>query len=113
MSVDSDFKTGKTEDFYRQLFAIVAEDVLAINGIDQLALARAGEMDARWHQMIRSFKKFLGSLQAAGKLLLVVLDEFDYMDKQFEFDPQGWNVLRDIAYSPESPLVYLTLSRRP
>lgn len=43
----------------------------------------------------------------------MVLDEFDYMDKHFEFDTQGWNVLRDIGYSPESTMVYLTLSRRP
>lgn len=38
LSVDSDFKTGKTEDFYRPLFAIVAEEVSAIDGINNCRL---------------------------------------------------------------------------
>lgn len=113
LDISSDFKTGTTIDFYRQLFGYLVEEMEALEGVDKLALARASESNISWSTMVRNIKKFLRSVRTAGILLLIVMDEFDYMERHFEFDPQGWNLLRSLAYDFDSPVVYLTLSRRP
>lgn len=113
LDVSSVFKTGTTTDFYRQFFGYLLEEMNSLEGIDKLALVRATEPDVPWPMMVRNIKKFLKSVRAAGIFLLIVMDEFDYMERHFEFDPQGWNLLRSLAYDFDSPIVYLTLSRRP
>jgi hypothetical protein len=113
LNVASDFQTGTTVDFYRQLFGLLADEMALVDGIDRLSLVQAGEPDVPWSQIVHKFKRFLKSVRSADILLLIVMDEFDYMEQHFRFEPQGWNVLRDLAYSPDTPLIYLTLSRRP
>jgi hypothetical protein len=113
LSVNSDFQVGTTVDFYKQLFGRLVDETEVLGGVDRQALVRASGPDANWQQMFRNCQRFLRSVKSAGTRLLVVMDEFDYMDRHFEFDPQGWNVLRELADSPDANLIYLMLSRRP
>lgn len=60
-------------------------------------------------ERVRSFFKTIVS--DLGYRVICIVDEFDYSKKIFENFPEGYFILRELAYQPENKIGFLFLSR--
>lgn len=60
-------------------------------------------------ERVRSFFKHV--VTELGYRVICIIDEFDYSKKLFEDYPEGFFVLRELAYQPENKIGFLFLSR--
>lgn len=58
---------------------------------------------------IQSFFKFLKS---SGKRVICVIDEFDHSKELFAEFPEGFNILRELAYQYDTNVTFIFVSRR-
>nr|MCR5156386.1 hypothetical protein [Butyrivibrio sp.] len=61
-------------------------------------------------ERVRSFFEVVVS--DIGYRVICIVDEFDYVKKLFEEYPEGFFVLRELAYQPHNKIGFLFLSRR-
>lgn len=61
---------------------------------------------------VKNVQSFFKLLYKSGKRVLCVLDEFDHSRKIFAQYAEGFNVLRELAYQPETNVTFIFVSRR-
>ena len=61
---------------------------------------------------IKNIQSFFKLIKKLGKRVILVIDEFDHSRKLFDKYPEGFNVLRELAYQPETDVTFIFVSRR-
>ena len=61
---------------------------------------------------IKNIQSFFKLLLKSGKRVICVIDEFDYSRKLFADFREGFNILRELAYQPETNVTFIFISRR-
>jgi len=61
---------------------------------------------------IKNIQSFFKLIKKLGKRVILVIDEFDHSRKLFDKYPEGFNVLRELAYQPETNVTFIFVSRR-
>lgn len=61
---------------------------------------------------VKSIQSFFKCLLKSGKRVLCVIDEFDHSRKLFADFAEGFNILRELAYQPETNVTFIFVSRR-
>lgn len=60
----------------------------------------------------RNIQKFFESVKETGKRIICVIDEFDNSINVFNEYTQGFNLLRELAYQPDTDVTFVFISRR-
>ena len=61
---------------------------------------------------VKSIQGFFKYLLKSQRRVICVIDEFDYSRKIFAEFPEGFNILRELAYQPETNVTFVFISRR-
>lgn len=61
---------------------------------------------------VKSIQSFFKYLLKSGKRVICVIDEFDHSRKLFADFGEGFNILRELAYQPETNVTFVFVSRR-
>lgn len=61
---------------------------------------------------VKNLESFFKLLFKSGKRVLCVIDEFDHSRKLFKDFPEGFNILRELSYQPETNVTFVFVSRR-
>ena len=61
---------------------------------------------------VKNIQSFFKLLRKYNKRVLCVIDEFDHSRKLFANFGEGFNILRELAYSPETDVTFVFISRR-
>lgn len=61
---------------------------------------------------VKNIQSFFRLLLKNGKRVICVIDEFDHSRKLFADFNEGFNVLRELAYQPETNVTFVFVSRR-
>ncbi len=61
---------------------------------------------------VKNIQAFFKLLLKFDKRVICVIDEFDYSKKLFSNFGEGFNILRELAYQPETNITFIFISRR-
>lgn len=61
---------------------------------------------------VKNIQSFFKLLLKSGKRVICVIDEFDHSRKLFADFSEGFNILRELAYQPETNVTFIFVSRR-
>ena len=61
---------------------------------------------------VKNIQSFFKLLLKYGKRVICVIDEFDHSRKLFANFSEGFNILRELAYQPETDVTFVLVSRR-
>ncbi|MBQ3335309.1 MAG: AAA-like domain-containing protein [Eubacteriaceae bacterium] len=61
---------------------------------------------------VKNIQSFFKLLLKSGKRVICVIDEFDHSRKLFSNFSEGFNILRELAYQPETDVTFIFISRR-
>ena len=61
---------------------------------------------------VKNIQSFFKLLLKTGKRVICVIDEFDHSRKLFSDFSEGFNILRELAYQPETNVTFIFVSRR-
>jgi hypothetical protein len=107
-------RRGNTDDFYRWLFVMLAENLTKYEFAREEASAMADPslplivLEARIQRLFRHIYD-----AGAGYYQLIALDGFDLTTRRYDFDSTGWGLLRQLGENPDYGLCYLFGSRVP
>jgi len=62
--------------------------------------------------VVKKIQVFFRTLLKEGKRVICVIDEFDHARKLFEKFPEGFSILRELAYQPDTDVTFIFVSRR-
>lgn len=102
------------ESFFKGIVDAVYEVLEDYNDIDD-------KMERRYNKVIdaslkdgcvKNIQSFFKLLLKSGKRVICVIDEFDYSRKLFGNFNEGFNILRELAYQPETNVTFIFVSRR-
>ena len=102
------------EAFLKGIVDIVYEALESHNGIDhkiERRYNRVVESDLE-EGCVKNIQGFFKHLLKSGKRVVCVIDEFDYSRKLFANFSEGFNILRELAYQPETDVTFIFISRR-
>lgn len=61
---------------------------------------------------VKNIQSFFKLILKSGKRVLCIIDEFDHSRKLFSDFAEGFNILRELAYQPETNVTFIFVSRR-
>lgn len=102
------------ENFFKGIIDIIYEFLEDHDDIDvKLERRYAKVMESTIEDgCVKSIQKFFKALNINGKRAICVVDEFDHAKKLFDGFPEGFNILRQLAYLPETNVTFVFVSRR-
>ena len=107
-------KYATSESFFKGIVDAVYESIEDHNELDV-------RIDRRYKRImdsdlesgcVRNIQSFFKLLLKNGKRVLCVIDEFDHSKKLFAEYSEGFNILRELAYQPETNVTFIFVSRR-
>ena len=127
---------AKAEEFYKQNIVVVKITAREDDSADQFfkSIAKHVYKEMKKHQDLNdeiqeyyddftneniekdgpdNLEFYFESIKDSGKRVVCIVDEFDSSVKIFADYPEGFNILRQLAYEPETHVSFVFISTRP
>ncbi len=107
-------KPNPADKFFKDMVQEVFEVMKEHNDVDEILQKRYEEFknDDIVKEGSFSLRKFFKRIKKSDKRVVMIIDEFDYSAKIFSDFPEGFNILRQLAYEPETHVAFIFVSRR-